>query len=153
VRRALAGGSLPDPPVAPPTDALVDDDLHLALHVLEDLAYRVGPDQDRALTHQPDVVAYRDLLRTQFWDAVVADAGAHQSGRWADLATTVGPRLAVAAMLDDFDGPSLSQYAEDHASRDQLAEFMIHRSAYQLREADPHTFAIPRLAPGPRKSA
>jgi hypothetical protein len=27
----------------------------------------------------------------------------------------------------------------------QLQEFCIHRSAYQLKEADPHTFGIPRL--------
>jgi hypothetical protein len=27
---------------------------------------------------------------------------------------------------------------------------VIHRSAYQLKEADPHSWAIPRLAPGPK---
>jgi hypothetical protein len=29
-----------------------------------------------------------------------------------------------------------------------MAEHVIHRSAYQLKEADPHSWAIPRLAPG-----
>ena len=33
-----------------------------------------------------------------------------------------------------------------------MVEFAIHRSAYQLKEADPHTFAIPRLG-GPGRSA
>src|SRR5581483_8197887 len=28
----------------------------------------------------------------------------------------------------------------------QLREFAIHRSAYQLKEADPHTWGVPRLA-------
>lgn len=28
---------------------------------------------------------------------------------------------------------------------EQLREFLIHKSLYQLREADPHTWAIPRV--------
>ena len=35
---------------------------------------------------------------------------------------------------------------------EQLREFLIHRSAYQLKEADPHSWAIPRLS-GPPKAA
>ena len=35
---------------------------------------------------------------------------------------------------------------------DQLCEFCVHRSAYQLKEADPHTFGIPRLT-GEAKAA
>ncbi len=31
-----------------------------------------------------------------------------------------------------------------------MQEFAVHRSAYQLKEADPHTWAIPRLAGGPK---
>jgi hypothetical protein len=31
-----------------------------------------------------------------------------------------------------------------------MREFMIHRSAYQLKEADPHSWAIPRLAGAPK---
>jgi hypothetical protein len=34
-----------------------------------------------------------------------------------------------------------------------LREFAVHRSAYQLKEADPHSYALPRLASGPAKSA
>ena len=33
-----------------------------------------------------------------------------------------------------------------------MLEFVVHRSAYQLKEADPHSWAIPRLA-GPPKAA
>ena len=35
---------------------------------------------------------------------------------------------------------------------DQFREHVIHRSAYQLKEADPHSWAVPRLA-GPAKAA
>ena len=41
--------------------------------------------------------------------------------------------------------PSLSSYVADRGTLAQLREFAIHRSAYQLKEADPHTWAIPRL--------
>ena len=33
---------------------------------------------------------------------------------------------------------------------DQFREFVIHRSAYQLKEADPHTWAIPRMRGAPK---
>jgi hypothetical protein len=42
---------------------------------------------------------------------------------------------------------------EQHGELDHLREFVVHRAAYQLQEADPHTFAIPRLAAGPAKTA
>jgi hypothetical protein len=47
-------------------------------------------------------------------------------------------------------GPSLSRYVAKKASLDQLKEFLIHKSIYQLKEADPHTFAIPRLSGRPK---
>ena len=42
-------------------------------------------------------------------------------------------------------GPSLSLFMLERGDRDQLREFVIHRSIYQRKEADPHTWAIPRL--------
>jgi hypothetical protein len=56
---------------------------------------------------------------------------------------------AVAAALFDLaakdKSPGLSRYVSSKATEPQLREFVIQRSVYQLREADPHTFAIPRL--------
>ena len=37
-----------------------------------------------------------------------------------------------------------------HATLEQLLEFLAHRSAYQLKEADPHSWALPRLYGGPK---
>jgi hypothetical protein len=51
---------------------------------------------------------------------------------------------------DADDAPSLSRYIEMRASLDEFREFLIHRSAYQLKEADPHSWAIPRLAGAPK---
>ena len=72
---------------------------------------------------------------------------------------TVGPPpppeemdLALRAIEAADDGPSLSRYIERAATRDQVLEFLAHRSAYQLKEADPHSWAIARLS-GPPKAA
>jgi hypothetical protein len=49
-------------------------------------------------------------------------------------------------------GPSLSAYRLESGTLSQLREFCMHRSAYQLKEAHPHTFGIPRLT-GEAKAA
>ena len=38
----------------------------------------------------------------------------------------------------------------EHGTRRHFEEFAIHRSAYQLKEADPHTWALPRLQGAPK---
>src|ERR687894_167688 len=53
---------------------------------------------------------------------------------------------------DEDDGPSLSSYLERDGTLEQFREFAVHRSAYQLKEADPHSWAMPRLG-GPPKAA
>src|SRR5206468_3374036 len=47
-------------------------------------------------------------------------------------------------------GPPLSRYVETQATMAQLLEHVVHRSAYQLKEADPHAWAIPRLTGAPK---
>ncbi|GAB3830595.1 hypothetical protein [Kribbella italica] len=48
-------------------------------------------------------------------------------------------------MVNNDDGPPLAAYRQRHADREQFAEFVTHRSVHQLKEADPHSFGIPRL--------
>jgi hypothetical protein len=52
---------------------------------------------------------------------------------------------AIVDMVSSDDSPSLSRYMERHGTLDQMRQFVIHRSPYQLKEADPHSFGIPRL--------
>ena len=47
---------------------------------------------------------------------------------------------------------ALAGFLQRRATADQFREFVVHRSVYTLREADPHSFAIPRLA-GAAKAA
>jgi hypothetical protein len=42
-------------------------------------------------------------------------------------------------------GPSLSRYISKQATDEQLHEFLIQRSIYTLKEADAHSWGIPRL--------
>jgi pyrroloquinoline quinone (PQQ) biosynthesis protein C len=53
--------------------------------------------------------------------------------------------VAIRALDAGSDDPSVSRWAERHATRDQVAELVVLRAPHQLREADSHTFAIPRL--------
>jgi hypothetical protein len=51
----------------------------------------------------------------------------------------------IVRAIETADGPSLSMYMAEKGTVEEFREFAIHRSAYQLKEADPHSWAIPRL--------
>ncbi len=72
--------------------------------------------------------------------------------RVGPLEITDDPMEAQLAALVADDGPSLSRYMAREATLEQWREFLVVRSVYHLKEADPHTFAIPRLA-GKAKAA
>ena len=62
-------------------------------------------------------------------------------------AETASPRAATTA-------PRSSAHLETTGTLAQARELAVHRSAYQLKEADPHTWGIPRLdRPGQGRDA
>jgi hypothetical protein len=128
----------------PPTaDPLVDDDLHLALWCCYELHYGGFEGIDDRLEWDGPTLELRGALERRFERALRAehDADALPSDPVAAL-----EELATQA------GPPLARTIEERGERRHLQEFAIHRSAYQLKEADPHTFGIPRLA-GPGRAA
>jgi hypothetical protein len=138
--------SLPDP--LDLADPLGDDDLHLALYLCYELHYRGLPGVDERWEWEPSLLRRRREWETIFEEGLRAASGAPDA---------VGPPaaemdVALRAVLDEDDAPSLSTYLERSGSLEQLLEFVIHRSAYQLKEADPHSWAIARLS-GPPKAA
>ena len=145
--RALLADGQPraDQPIAR-GDALTDDDLQLALYCCYELSYRGFGDVDVRAEWSIDVLRFRLYLERVFEDALRAEAS-------RPPAPTANAGDAVAQLIEDFEGPSLSGYMVDRGTEAQFLEFLMHRSAYQLKEADPHSLAIPRLTPGPRKSA
>jgi hypothetical protein len=128
----------------PVVGAIDDDDLHLALYCCYELHYRGFAGVDDRWEWDSGLLAFRDRLEQAFL---------------ADLMAEVGPPAPVADITDELqavvnggDGPSLSAYMAERGVADEFREFAIHRSAYQLKEADPHTWVIPRLS-GSAKAA
>src|SRR3954451_1167078 len=129
-------------------DPLVDEDLQLSLYVCYELAYRSFEGVAPRWEWNPSLIALRAELETLFEAALREAIGAPASCP-VDPATM---DVELREIAESDAGPSLSQYVEREATVGQIREFLIHRSAYQLKEADPHTWAIPRLY-GPPKAA
>ncbi len=132
-------------PTLNPTDPFGEDE-QLALYVAYELHYRGFDDVDERWEWEPTLLEFRAELEHAFEGAVLGLAGPEP-----EIAPE-GVGTALMEMVRADDGPPLSNYIERQATREQFLEFVIHRSAYQLKEADPHSFAIPRID-GAAKSA
>ena len=128
-----------DVPPPPPhdRDLLGGEDEVLALNCLYELHYRGFADVSDDWEWSPTLLRVRAELEAAFE---------------AQLREAVGPipvRHDIEAALHDLlaagDGRSLSEYMATEGTLAQLLEFHVHRSAYQLKEADAHSWALPRL--------
>ena len=124
-------------PLVAVADPLTDDDVQLSLWICYELHYRGFADTDPTWEWQPELIAVRRELERQLLDALRRDVTVPRSTE------TVPARLRD--LVDSDDGPSLSRYVQRDATAGQFREFVMHRSLYQLKEADPHTWAVPRL--------
>ena len=140
--------ALEAPPVGVVDDALVDEDLQLTLYVLYELHYRGFDGVDEGWEWEPTLLALRRELEQAFLESLSELVGPPVPERVAAAEMDV----ALRAIAESDDGPSLSRYLERQGTVDELLEFVVHRSAYQLKEADPHAWAIPRLS-GQAKAA
>ena len=139
--------SLVVPDVAPAEDPLANEDLQLALYVCYELHYRGFDDVDERWEWEPSLLTLRAALEAEFEAALSATVPAvHGEPEPEEM------DVALRAIADADDGPSLSRHLERAGTLDQFLEFAVHRSAYQLKEADPHSWAMPRLS-GPPKAA
>jgi len=123
-----------------------DEDAQVSLLTLYELHYRGIIGVNDTWEWHPDLLAVRAVLEDRFESeirdlTVVPDVPAG-----GDVA---GMLFALTAPRP---GPSLSKFIAQRATVAQFREFLTHRSVYHLKEADPHTWAIPRLA-GPVKAA
>lgn len=147
VAHALEGTGI-DGPDGP--QVVLDDDAQLALFVLYELHYRGVDGVDDGWEWHPGLLALRARLERPFESALRARVPhASPEGTPADAAG-VAARLFELAAADD--GPSLSRYVAKKADEEQARELLALKSVYQLKEADPHTWVIPRLS-GPPKAA
>jgi hypothetical protein len=122
-------------------DMAHDDDLQLTLFVLYGLLYGSVIDADDAWEWHPTLINARRVLEERFEGELRAQVPV------PDLPS--GDAESVARALFELtsadSGPSLSRFFAKKATDEQLREFIVQRSIYTLKEADPHSWAIPRL--------
>ncbi|MET7963960.1 iron-containing redox enzyme family protein [Micromonospora zamorensis] len=128
-----------------PADPITDEDLQLTLFLCYELHYRGWLGVDDSWEWQPTLLALRARCERVFEAALRRLVG-----------TPTVPAAGVAAGLTELvaadDGPPLAATLQRRADLTQFREFVVHRSVYHLREADPHSWALPRLG-GPAKAA
>jgi hypothetical protein len=119
-------------------DPLANDDLQLALWICYELHYRGFDDVADGWEWQPALIALRAAMEGRVLESLRREVDVHPDDR------PVPDRLRD--LVDSDDGPQLSRFLQTRATAGQFAEFVVHRSLYQHKEADPHTWVIPRLA-------
>jgi hypothetical protein len=122
-------------------DILDDDDLQVALFTAYELRYSGLDGVDDAWEWHPDVVALCAAIERAFEQALrdrVPLPPMPEPG-----VDSVAAALFELAAADT--GPSVSRYLAKKATDEQAHEFLIQQSVYKLKEADPHSWAIPRL--------
>jgi hypothetical protein len=127
------------PPLPEPEgDPLADEDLHLALYVLYELHYRGFDEVDDDWEWEPSALALRAGLERRF-ERRLRDVLSGATPPGEDVAAK------LEALLAEAPDTGFGRHMERHATLEQFREFVIHRSAYQLKENDPHSWALPRL--------
>jgi hypothetical protein len=122
-------------------DPVEDDDLQLALYLAYELHYG-GPDgADPGWEWEPDLLAARREVERSF-EAALRD-------RFAGDVPEPGGLQEWFLDLTDAPGQAgrgtVAAHVARAATREQVAELLVLRSPYQLKEADPQTWVIPRL--------
>lgn len=138
--------------VAGTSDIIGDEDIQLALFCLYELHYSGLAGVSDNWEWEPALIRVRQLVEAPFEAAL--RAAAHRAAADFELPAGALTSDQVADVLFGLaatdTGPSVSRYVARKAGLDQLREFLIHKSMYQLKEADPHTWAIPRLSGRPK---
>jgi hypothetical protein len=114
------------------------DDEAITLWALHELSYRGFEDADDRAEEDPAVLVVRRDLELALEERLRA--------RWpgADPQPAEVP-AALERLVADDDGPSLADHVRRRADVDQVLELLRQRSVYQLKEADPTTWVVPRL--------
>lgn len=129
------------PPSEPLPSADVDqadpygEDLHLALYTCYELHYRGFDGVDSLWEWEPELLRLRAAMERSFLTALQAE-----TGRDDDVTTALD-----ALLVEPAPGNGVSHYLRDVAQWWQMREYIVHRSVYHLKEADPHAWVIPRL--------
>lgn len=112
------------------------DDLQLALYVCYELHYRGFEGVDPAWEWSPELLGVRAALEQVFLAAL----------RDATFAGADAGAVLAGLLEEDTAAYGVSHHLRDVGSWDQMCDYIAMRSAYHLKEADPHAWVIPRLS-------
>ncbi len=118
---------------------LESEDGQISLLTLYELHYRGVEGVADEWEWHPDLLAARAVLEDRFESEIRDRTRIPELGSDGDIAAT------LFALTAPQPGPSLSKFMAQRATLVQFREFLVHRSVYHLKEADPHSWAIPRL--------
>ncbi|MFC4604347.1 iron-containing redox enzyme family protein [Rhodococcus kronopolitis] len=127
-------GSLTKEPELRHADPL-GGDLQLSLAICYELHYRGFDGVDAEWEWDPALLAVRGRMERRFLTRLRADV---------DGGTDSTASLRTVSE-EPPDGSGASRYLLEHGTWEQMREYFVHRSIYQLKEADPHAWVIPRL--------
>jgi Iron-containing redox enzyme len=123
-------------------DVMQNEDLQLTLWVLYELHYAGFDDVDDRWEWSPECLEVRSWLERDL-EAHLRESTAEDVRSVLESTGDVAERLF--RLVEQVDSPPLAGYLQRHATRGQMLEFLTHRSIYTLKEADPHSWAIPRI--------
>jgi hypothetical protein len=125
---------------------LRDEDIQLSLFLLYGLHYGSLPGVSADWEWTSGLIDVRQVLERAFENEL------REVVPVPELPTPTRSEVArgLSELTSAESGPSLSRYMAKKATDEHLHEFLIQRSIYTLREADPHSWAIPRLTGRPK---
>ncbi len=112
-----------------------DDDAQYAWFLLNCASYQGWEGVDDDAEWDPNVVALRRRFERWFVDDM----------RRRCVDGPVDPRSAVQHALAPGGSPGIASFLEHGGTAEQVRESLVLRLPYQHQEADPHTWAVPRL--------
>ena len=127
-------------------DIVRDDDLQLSLLILQGLHYGGLIETDDNWEWNPTLIAARIAIEREFERVLRRDVPVPEL-------PDPDPEAVAAALFEltkPSPGPSVPRFIAKHATKEQAREYVILRSVYTLKEADPQTWAIPRLTGRPK---
>ncbi|HEV2885707.1 MAG TPA: iron-containing redox enzyme family protein [Jatrophihabitans sp.] len=122
-----------------PAAALADEDLQLGLWTCYELHYAGFVDAAPGWEWEPELMSWTRALEDRFSSALRHCVPLTQ----LPVGGSIADRLRALIAADS--GPELAKYLQSSATIEEFGEFVTHRSIYHLKEADPHSWAIPRL--------
>ncbi len=151
VLRCAPGMPVELPLLDPSPELLADDDVQLALYLCYELHYGELADVDDRWEWDPGLLAFRAVLERAFEASLCEVVPPPQSPTPAEVVGT-----ALHALVAAKAGPataSLSRFVELDATRAHLRELLVHRSAYELKEATLFADAMGAAGLDPRYGA